>query len=581
MDLLERPPHRLDVGRVHRAVRVGGVDPVAHPLGHLLEGVDVPQHGLPALGVELRDAVLLDVGLAGEAELLLDGELDGQAVAVPAGLPLDQVALHRLEPREDVLEDAGLDVVGAGAAVRGRRALVERPARAVAGAVQGLVEGLVLPPEVEHLVLEGGEVHLGWDGAVLAHGWSFGVASTGCGAEGTRRSASAPAAPAVPPSLAARCCWAALSCVTAAGSTCRSPGGRALFRRLRGDLRSGQHPRAHTVPGSLSAVLGATRPVHAVRCFQSARRDPAGSPGFAPPASAQVGRSGKLPHRGRAWLSAVRVRHILAARVWRTSRPATRSLMYTRLEGAARHGTHDSTQAGRLDRGRREAGDPHGPPPRHRRRPRERPPPAKATAAKKAPAKKAAAKKAPAKKAPAKKAPAKKAPRQEDASPRRRPRKKAHRQEGARRRRPRPPRRRPRRRPPPRRRPTPKKAAAQKAPATKTASKKTAATKASATQAPVKKTAAKTTAAKKAPVTKTAPAPAASAAKKTTAARKTTAAPRRLPRRRPRRRRRSWRSRPTRSRGPRPSSTRSAASSTPTATGCAPSSTWPSTSSTT
>ena len=61
------------------------VGPVAHPLGHLLERVDVPLDVLAALRVELGDAVRLDVGLAGEAELLLDGELDRQAVAVPAG----------------------------------------------------------------------------------------------------------------------------------------------------------------------------------------------------------------------------------------------------------------------------------------------------------------------------------------------------------------------------------------------------------------------------------------------------------------------------------------------------------------
>jgi hypothetical protein len=66
-------------------------------------------------------------GLAGEAELLLDRELDRQAVAVPAGLALDVVALHRLVAREDVLEHARLDVVGAGHAVGGRRALVEGP----------------------------------------------------------------------------------------------------------------------------------------------------------------------------------------------------------------------------------------------------------------------------------------------------------------------------------------------------------------------------------------------------------------------------------------------------------------------
>ena len=68
-----------------------------------------------------------------EAELALDGELDRQAVAVPAGLARDVAALHGLEAREDVLEDPRLDVVGAGHAVGGRRALVEHPGVAVAG----------------------------------------------------------------------------------------------------------------------------------------------------------------------------------------------------------------------------------------------------------------------------------------------------------------------------------------------------------------------------------------------------------------------------------------------------------------
>ena len=92
----------------------------------------MPQHRLAAAGVELRDAVRLDVLLAGQAELLLDGDLDGQAVAVPAGLAGDVVALHGLEAGEEVLEDAGLDVVHAGHAVGGRRALVEDPGAAAA-----------------------------------------------------------------------------------------------------------------------------------------------------------------------------------------------------------------------------------------------------------------------------------------------------------------------------------------------------------------------------------------------------------------------------------------------------------------
>ena len=135
-DLLERPPDALDVARVHRPVGRGHVDPVAHPVGELGERVDVPLDGLPAACVELRDAVALDVGLAREPELLLDGDLDGQAVAVPARAAGDVVTLHGLEAGEDVLEGAGLDVVGARAAVGGRRSLVEHPLRPAGRALQ-------------------------------------------------------------------------------------------------------------------------------------------------------------------------------------------------------------------------------------------------------------------------------------------------------------------------------------------------------------------------------------------------------------------------------------------------------------
>ena len=85
-DLLQRPPDRLDVVVRERVVRVVGVDPEADPRGQLVPLVDVAQDRLAALRVELRDPVTLDVVLVGEAELLLDLELDGQAVAVPAAL---------------------------------------------------------------------------------------------------------------------------------------------------------------------------------------------------------------------------------------------------------------------------------------------------------------------------------------------------------------------------------------------------------------------------------------------------------------------------------------------------------------
>lgn len=166
-DLLERPPHRLHVLRVHGAVRVVQVDPVAHPGRQLGEGVGVPGHRGAALRVELRDAVILDVLLAGEAQLLLHRQLDRQAVAVPAGLAGHMVALHRLEAREDVLEDPGLDVVGAGHTVGGGRALVEDPVGQAARLLDRAGERLALVPQRQHLVFEGGQVDLRGHLAIL------------------------------------------------------------------------------------------------------------------------------------------------------------------------------------------------------------------------------------------------------------------------------------------------------------------------------------------------------------------------------------------------------------------------------
>src|SRR3954470_19653115 len=127
VDLAKRPPDRLDVGVVERAVGVVEVQPEADALGERGPVLEVLEDRLAAQAVELGDADALDVGLGLQPELLLDGDLDGQAVAVPAGLAVDAVALHRLEARVDVLEDAREDVVSPRTPVRGRRALVEDP----------------------------------------------------------------------------------------------------------------------------------------------------------------------------------------------------------------------------------------------------------------------------------------------------------------------------------------------------------------------------------------------------------------------------------------------------------------------
>ena len=126
-DLLEAPPHALDVVGVHRPIGLVEVDPIAHALRENCELIDVLEYRRAALGVELGHAVSLDVGLAREAELLLDGDLYGQAVTVPASDTRDVVTLHRLEAREHVLEHASFDVVCTRLAVSGGRAFVEHP----------------------------------------------------------------------------------------------------------------------------------------------------------------------------------------------------------------------------------------------------------------------------------------------------------------------------------------------------------------------------------------------------------------------------------------------------------------------
>ena len=109
------------------------VDPVADLLGHLFPLVQVFPYALLALGDERLDAVLLDLGFPVQAQGFLDLQLHGQAVGIPAGLAQDALALHGPVPRDQVLDNAGLDMadmrlaVGCGRAVKEREALAPVP----------------------------------------------------------------------------------------------------------------------------------------------------------------------------------------------------------------------------------------------------------------------------------------------------------------------------------------------------------------------------------------------------------------------------------------------------------------------
>ena len=122
-------------------------------------------HRLATSLVERRDAVLLDLLLAREAELLLDLELDGEPVAVPAALARDVAPAHRVEARIEVLEHPRPDVMDARTTVRRRGALVEDPLRRAFASAQALGEDIVVAPARQHAFFERNQVELAVDRA--------------------------------------------------------------------------------------------------------------------------------------------------------------------------------------------------------------------------------------------------------------------------------------------------------------------------------------------------------------------------------------------------------------------------------
>ena len=146
MELGQRPPDRLDVLVGEGEVGVVQVGPVAEALGHGAPLALVGAHALEAGPVELGDAVLFDLLLAGEAEALLDLDLHRQPVGVPAGLAGHVVALHGAEAGEEVLGHPRRDVADVGHVVGGRRAFVEDELAPGGGLGHGLLEDLAFGP---------------------------------------------------------------------------------------------------------------------------------------------------------------------------------------------------------------------------------------------------------------------------------------------------------------------------------------------------------------------------------------------------------------------------------------------------
>ena len=152
-DFLECPPLRLDEVVLIRDVGVLHVGPETDDIGELLPHALVLPDGLTALLDERLDAVRLDLLLAVDADLLLDFELDRQAVRIPASLPEDLLALHRSEARQHVLDDARQDMADMRLAVGRRRAIIEREGIAALTLVDCLLCDVVCFPEIADLFL--------------------------------------------------------------------------------------------------------------------------------------------------------------------------------------------------------------------------------------------------------------------------------------------------------------------------------------------------------------------------------------------------------------------------------------------
>jgi hypothetical protein len=175
----QRPPDALDVAAVVGDVGVLEVHPEANALGEALPLVGVAKDGLDAALGEGLDAVVLDLGLAVDAELLLHLHLDGEAVGVPAGFARDTEAAHRLVAGEEILDDAREDVAVVGQAVGGGRALVEDEGGGGVPAFERLLEDSALLPEGEDAALVSGEVDLVGDRGEKGLGHDVGQIASG------------------------------------------------------------------------------------------------------------------------------------------------------------------------------------------------------------------------------------------------------------------------------------------------------------------------------------------------------------------------------------------------------------------
>ena len=124
-----------------------------------------------AVGIELGEAHLVDLGLVLDAELLLRFEFGRQTMAVPPEPPFDLLAAHGLKPRDEVLDVSGQQVTVVREAVGERRTVVEDKLLGISAVVDTRLERLVVRPRSKHFLLQLGERHAAGLGARDVDTW--------------------------------------------------------------------------------------------------------------------------------------------------------------------------------------------------------------------------------------------------------------------------------------------------------------------------------------------------------------------------------------------------------------------------
>ena len=129
------------------------------------------------------NAVGFDLILSVDADLFLHFKLYRKTVCVPARFTGNHFALHGLITRDQILDAPCQHMADMRLAVRSRRAVIEDIARISLMFCDGLLENIMILPELFNFSLAIHEIHRGIDLAVKRHSFSslygaFGVAKT-------------------------------------------------------------------------------------------------------------------------------------------------------------------------------------------------------------------------------------------------------------------------------------------------------------------------------------------------------------------------------------------------------------------